>query len=162
LGGLLMPVLLPAGYAEKTAVGLLTGAGSLGLLFPPCLPVILYAIIAQITMKEMFLGGLGPGGLLVLLTAGWARQQSPQKANRMRQFDLAELGQAVWVAKWELLLPLVALVALFSGWATPVEASAVTTLYAGLVETVFYRDLKVLRDVPRVMTECGLLIGGVL
>jgi tripartite ATP-independent transporter DctM subunit len=162
LGGLLMPVLLAAGYQEKTAVGLLTGAGSLGLLFPPCLPVILYAIVAQITMKEMFLGGLGPGLLLVALTASWAVQKSPATAARSQKVVWSELAQAAWVAKWELLLPVVSLVALFSGWATPVEASAVTALYAFIVETLLYRDLKVFRDGPRVMTECGLLIGGVL
>src|SRR6266550_2310519 len=76
LGGLLMPVLLAAKYSERSALGLLTGAGSLGLLFPPCLPMILYAIIAKSTMKEMFLGGLIPGLLLVGLTALWGIWES--------------------------------------------------------------------------------------
>jgi tripartite ATP-independent transporter DctM subunit len=162
LGALLMPVLLAAGYSERTSLGLLTGAGSLGLLLPPCLPVILYAIIAQITIKEMFLGGAVPGTLMVILTALWAVQQGPRLTGREREFDLKELGQAIWAAKWELLLPVVTLVSLFSGWATAVEAAAVTAFYAFLVETWLYRDLHPLRDVPRVMTECGLLIGGVL
>jgi tripartite ATP-independent transporter DctM subunit len=162
LGALLMPVLLAAGYSEKSSLGLLTGAGSLGLLFPPCLPVILYAIIAGITMKEMFLGGVGPGLLLVGMTAAWAVSVSPRSAAQRPRFDLAELGAAAWAAKWELLMPVVTLVTLFSGWATPVEAAAVTALYAFVIETWFYRDLRLFQDVPRVMTECGLLIGGVL
>jgi C4-dicarboxylate transporter DctM subunit len=162
LGGLLMPVLRAAGYSERASLGLLTGSGSLGLLFPPCLPVILYAIIAQIEMKDLFLAGLGPGLLLVLLVAIWAVSQSPRQPDQAVRFDLKELGRAVNAAKWELLLPVVTLVTLFSGWATPVEAAAVTALYAFVIETWIYRELKLARDVPRVMTECGLLIGGVL
>jgi C4-dicarboxylate transporter DctM subunit len=162
LGGLLMPVLLAARYSERAALGLITGAGSLGLLFPPCLPVILYAIVAGITMKEMFLGGVLPGLLMVVLTAIWAIQQSPKAAEREQEFRLRAVGTALWEAKWELLLPVVALVALFGGFATPVEASAVTALYALLTATVIHRDLHPLKDVPRVMTECGLLVGGIL
>jgi tripartite ATP-independent transporter DctM subunit len=162
LGGLLMPVLLAAKYSERSALGLLTGAGSLGLLFPPCLPMILYAIIAKSTMKEMFLGGLIPGLLLVGLTALWGIWVSPKESSEVRRFDAAEAGRAIWVAKWDLLLPVVALGALFSGKATPVEAAAVTALYAFIVETFVYRDLKVTKDLTHVMTECGLLVGGVL
>jgi len=163
LGGLLMPVLLASRYSEKSALGLLTSAGSLGLLWPPCLPMILYAIIAKsITIQEMFLGGLLPGLLLVIMTAAWGISQSPDGGARGSKFDLEEAKSAIWGAKWELLLPVVALAALFGGFATPVEASALTALYAFFVETVIYRDLNIARDIPRVMTECGLLIGGVL
>ena len=163
LGGLLMPVLLAARYSERSALGLLTGAGSLGLLFPPCLPMILYAIIAKtVTMEEMFLGGLLPGILLVVRTAAWGVWQSPKSAATASRFDAREAGRAIWKAKWELLLPVIALAALFSGKATPVEAAAVTALYAFIVEVVIYRDLKLTKDTTRVMTECGLLVGGVL
>jgi len=161
LGGLLMPILLAAHYRERDALGLLTGAGSLGLMFPPCLPLILYAIVAQITLKEMFLGGLLPGMLLVAMTAWWGARQGPAVSGGQRA-DWAEAGKAVWEAKWELLLPLVALGSLFAGFATPVEAAALTALYAFFVEVVLYRDLKITRDAVRVMAECGLLVGGVL
>ncbi len=168
LGGLLMPVLLAAGYRERPALGLLTGAGSLGLLFPPCLPPILYVIVANtsaqanITIQQIFLGGMGPGILLVILTAWWGMRQGPKVKSGGRLIDWREAGSAVWAAKWELLIPVVALAALFSGYATPVEAAAVTALYAFLCESVIHRDLRIVRDVPRVMTECGLLVGGVL
>jgi tripartite ATP-independent transporter DctM subunit len=173
LGGLLMPVLLAARYSEKTALGLLTSAGSLGLLFPPCLPLIFYAIVAgsiatdlgvgaEITIQKMFLGGIGPGILLVALTAWWGIRSGPRRQSGAGPFDIPEALGAVGEAKWELLLPAVALVALFGGFATPVEAAAVTALYAFVVETFVYRDLKLTRDIPRVMTEAGLLVGGVL
>lgn len=162
LGGLLMPVLLAARYSERNALGLLTGAGSLGLLLPPCLPLILYAVVAKVDMKDTFLGGILPGILLVTLTAAWGIWQAPKGEGERRAFDLTELRHALWDAKWELALPAVALFALFGGIATPVEAAALTAFYAFFVETVVYRDLKILRDVPRVMTECGLLVGGIL
>ncbi|MBI2929512.1 MAG: TRAP transporter large permease subunit [Verrucomicrobia bacterium] len=169
LGGLLMPVLLAAKYSERSALGLLTGAGSLGLLFPPCLPLILYAIVASanakasgVSIEKMFLGGFGPGVLLLALTIWWAVGKAPKVEAEKRGFDRREAWLALWDAKWELLLPVVALVALFGGFATPVEAAAVTALYAFIVETFVHGDLRIVRDVPRVMTECGLLIGGVL
>ena len=161
LGGLLMSVLLTAGYPPKSALGLLTGAGSLGLLFPPCLTLILYAIVAKISIEDMFLGGVVPGTLMVALTACWGITQGAQTTADKR-FDLVEARTAIWNAKWELLLPAVAFAGLFGGIATPVEAAALTAFPAWVVEAFVYRDLKVFRDAPRVMTECGLLVGGVL
>lgn len=169
LGGVLMPVLASAKYSERSSLGLLTGAGSLGMLFPPCLPPILYAIIASsggqvsISIKEIFLGGFLPGMVLVILTALWGIWIGSNAESGSRQpFVAREAWTAAWDAKWELLVPVVALVSLFSGFATPVEAAAFTALYTFLVNVVIKRDLHLFRDVPRVMTECGLLIGGVL
>ena len=167
LGGLLLPVLLSARYSERNAIGLLTGAGSLGLLFPPALPLILYAVVAtsigaNVTLRQMFLGGLIPGIVLMALVAAWGVLQAPRRQVARPAFDRRELGRAVNEAKWELLLPVVALVALFGGFATPVEAAALTAFYAFVIEVVVYRDLKLRRQVPKVMAECGLLVGGVL
>jgi tripartite ATP-independent transporter DctM subunit len=168
LGGLLMPILLSSGYSERASLGLITGAGSLGLLFPPCLPPILYSIVASgsgttsVSMEEMFQGGAVPGVLMMVLAGAWGVRCGPRREASAARFDARAAWRAFWRAKWELLLPVVALVALFGGWATPVEAAALTALYAFAVETIVYRDLTLVRDVPRVMTECGLLIGGVL
>lgn len=168
LGALLMPILLKSGYSERNALGLLSGAGSLGLLFPPCLPPILYSIVASsggatsVTMEQMFLGGLLPGLLMMGMTAMWGVFTGPRKTDTGSRFDFRKAWATVWDAKWELAIPVVALVTLFGGWATPVEASAVTAIYAFIVEVFIYRDLHLVKDVPRVMTECGLLIGGVL
>lgn len=162
LGGLLMPVLLAAGYSERTALGLLTGTGSLGLLLPPCLPLIFYAVIAGVDIKHMFLGGIVPGLLLIVLTAVWGISQAPSTAAARAPFDWGETWRAAWDAKWELLIPVVALGALFSGLATPVEAAALTAAYAFVIETFVYRDLGLFRDGPRVTAESGVLVGGVL
>jgi C4-dicarboxylate transporter DctM subunit len=163
LGGLLVPVLLARRYKERDALGLVTGAGSLGLLLPPCLPLILYAIVAKVPIESMFLGGILPGAVMFAATAGWGIVvQGPGRSDGEPAFGWRLAIQALWRAKWELMMPFVALGALFGGFATPVEAAALTALYALCIETLVYRDLKLTTDVPRVMAECGLLIGGVL
>lgn len=90
------------------------------------------------------------------------RGAKPLSKSERRPFDAREAVNAAWAAKWELLVPVVALTALFGGFATPVEAAAVTALYTFLGSVVIHRELHLWRDVPRVVTECGLLIGGIL
>lgn len=178
LGGLVLPVLLATRYEERAALGLVTGAGSLGLLFPPCLPLILYAVVASqalesfgsgavaqydVSIERMFVAGIGPGVLLVALTALWGWHKAPRRAASTRRFDGREAGAALWDAKWELAMPIVALGALFGGWLTsPVQAAALTALYAFVIEALVYRDLRVGRDLVRVLRETGLLAGSVL
>jgi len=169
MGGLLMPVMLAARYSERNALGLLTGSGALGLLFPPSLPLILYAIIAGskaqaagVTIEKMFLAALLPGLLLVALTAWWGVSRGPKGEANRPTFNGAAARAALWEAKWELAVPFVALIALFGGFATPVEAAAVTALYVFIATVFIHRDLKLTADIPRVLTECGLLVGGVL
>jgi len=161
LGALLMPALIGARYSEKSALGFMTSAGSLGLLFPPCLPLILYAIIARVPVREMFLAGALPGMLLVLLTAAWGVYIAPPRSSAAA-FRWPRAWSALWNAKWELLLPVIALGSLLSGLATPLEAAAATAAYAFVIETWVQRDLQLVRDVPRVTVECGALVGGVL
>ncbi len=162
LGGLLMPVLAGAKYSEKDSLGLMTGAGSIGLLLPPCLPLIVYAIVAKVPIERMFLGATVPAFVMIAATAIWGMRRGPQISHAKSAFDGKEARLALWDAKWELFMPVLAFIALFSGLATPVEAAAITALYAFLIAAVLHRELKIFRDVPRVMAECGLLIGGVL
>lgn len=162
LGGMLLPVLMAAKFTERHALGLVTGAGSLGILFPPCLPLILYALIAQVPVQQMFLGGILPGVVMLALVMAWGVWMGRHDSTERRPFDFREARAAIWDAKWELLLPVVAFVAFFSKFALPTEAAAVTALYALFTQTVVHRDLKPFRDVPRVTAECGLLIGGIL
>lgn len=167
LGGVLMPVLLAARYSERHALGLLTGAGSLGMLFPPCLPLILYAIVANtsaqanLSLKEIFLGGIGPGLLLVAITAWWGIRKGSREAADRPAFRWAEARAALWDAKWELSIPVVAVGSLFTV-PTIVEAAAVTATTALVIAMVIHREVHPIRDLPRVITQCGLLVGGVL
>ncbi|PYT35814.1 MAG: C4-dicarboxylate ABC transporter permease [Acidobacteria bacterium] len=162
LGGLLMPVLLQSRYSERTSLGLLTACGSLGLLFPPSLPVILYGIVSHTPIDRMFLGGFLPGILMLLIVAWWGAREGARSGVAPSKFDAGEAWRAIREAKWELVLPLIVLIGLYGGFATLVEAAALTALYAFVVETFVYRDLTIRKDAPRVMSECGILVGGVL
>ncbi len=161
LGGLLMPILMSSRYGERTALGLVTGAGSLGVLFAPCLPLILYSIVAEVSIEEMFLGGALPGLLMVLLACAWGISMSPGKRVRPR-FSWRRVAVTTWRAKWDLLLPVVPIVLIFGGFVLPVPAAAITAAYALLVAALINRDLPRGEKLIEVMCECGLLVGGVL
>lgn len=162
LGGLLIQALRSDGYRERFSIGLLTASGSLGLLFPPALPLMLYGIVAQIAIPDLFLGGLVPGLLLLLLVAAWGVREGIVTRAGRQPFSLREARGAIWQGKWELALPLVVLGSIFSGYATLVEAAALTVLYTFAVEALVHRDISFRRDLPKVLVECLVLIGGVL
>jgi tripartite ATP-independent transporter DctM subunit len=162
LGGLLLPLLIGAQYRERDALGLVTSAGSLGVLLPPCLPMVLYAIVANIRIEQMFLGALLPGMLLIALIAWWGARRDPRSARDMTPFDWRKARNALRAARWELALPAVALASLFGGFATPVEAAALTAFYTFIVGAFIHRDLGDRRRWLAVATECGALVGGVL
>ena len=166
LGALLYPALRHAGYGERFSLGLVTTSGSLGLLFAPSLPLILYGIVAQqlgvgrpFTLDELFLAGLLPGALMVLLLSAfsmWANRGLPLSA-----FSRAEARAALWAARWELPLPVVVLGGIYGGLVAVSEAAAVTVIYVFVVEVLVHREIP-LRELPRVMREAMLLVGGVL
>jgi C4-dicarboxylate transporter, DctM subunit len=162
LGGLLFPALLADGYPERFSLGLLTASGSLGLLLPPALPLILYGIVAQLPIEDIFIGGILPGVILTSMIAAWGVREGIKSKTRRQAFALGEAGAAVWAAKWELAMPFIVLGVLFSGVATAVEASAVTALYALFVQTIVHRDVSFRRDLLRVFAECVSVVGGVL
>lgn len=162
LGGLVMPLLLAAGYAPRPALGLVTAAGLPGTLLMPALPLILYAIIAGVDIRQMFLGGVLPALLLTCITIGWGVRGESRTPRRGAALDIGRIGRTLIAAKWDLSVPLVAVGALASGIATPVESAALTTLYVFFITTAVHRDLDLYRDVPRVISECGLIIGGIL
>jgi C4-dicarboxylate transporter DctM subunit len=162
LGGVLIQTLREDRYRERFSLGLLTASGSLGLLFPPALPLILYGIVAQVPIEDLFIGGLVPGILLVALVAAWGVREGMRTGAGRAAFDRREALAALWAGKWELLLPVIVMASILSGLATPVEASAVAALYAFIAQTLVHRDISVRRDLMRVLRDCALLIGGVL
>ena len=162
LGGLLVPVLIRAHYPERFSIGLLTASGSLGLLFPPSLPVILYGVYAQTPIDSLFLGGILPGLLMVTLVGIFGVRQGIHSGAERAPFSTKEAGQALWEAKWELLLPAIMLVGLFGGFGTLTEAAALTAFAALVVEAGLYRRLSIRRDYVRVCVECAAVVGGIL
>ncbi len=161
LGGLVLPMLMKAKYPEGFSLGLVTASGSLGLLFPPSLPVILYSVVAGTPADSLYLAGLVPGMLLVVLVAvygiftGFRTKEAPQK------FVFREAVAATWGAKWELSLPVLVIVLFGSGWASIVEASAAACAYSVLISCAVTRDLS-LKALPGVLGKAGALLGAVL
>ncbi len=169
LGGLVYPILKEDGYPEGFSLGLVTAAGSLGLLFPPSLPVILYSVVASngqggsVPAESLYLAGLVPGLLLVLLVAaygirtGWAA-----RARTVQRFSWRELARAGWVAKWELGLPVFVIALFGSGVASMVETAAAAVAYAVIVECFIHRDISIGRQLPGVLLRASALMGAVL
>jgi len=161
LGGVLFPALIKDGYRQKFSLGLLTASGSLGLLLPPSLPLILYAVVAQIPIQDVFIGGILPGILLTAMVSAWGVREGIVSGAGRYPFRASEALASAWAAKWELAMPVLVLVAMFSGLATAVEASALTALYALVAQAFIHRDLS-FRALLRAFGECVTVIGGVL
>jgi tripartite ATP-independent transporter DctM subunit len=162
LGGLLLPTLIEERYPEGFSLGLVTASGSLGLLFPPSLPVILYGVVAQVPIGHLFLGGLVPGLLMILVVAAYGvavgvRHHVPRQA-----FHAGEAFRALWEAKWDLGLPTVVVLAVASGYATVVEAAAVGCAYALVVEMAIFRTIHPWGELPRVLVRAATLVGSVV
>ena len=162
LGGLLFQALRADHYRERFSLGLLTASGSLGILFPPALPLILYAIVADISIPDLFVGSMVPGLLMLGLVAAWGVREGTLTGAGRQPFEWRELFAALWEGKWELLLPVVVLVAIFGGFATIIEAAALTALYAFLVQFVIVREVSLTKDLRPILTESLVLVGGVL
>jgi len=162
LGGLLYPSLLKEGYPERFALGLITTSGSLGLLFPPSLPIILYALVGTLSIDKLFVAGLVPGALLVLILSGFAIMRGWRFNVPRHPFVLREAIAAIRATAWEIPLPVIIVGGIYSGLFTATEAAAVTAFYALVVEVFVYRDLHLFRDIPRVMKESMLLVGAIV
>ena len=162
LGGLLLPMLIQEKYPEKFSIGLLTASGSLGLFFPPSLAVILYGVISHTPIDEIFIAGIIPGIFLMILVALWGIRQGYLSKIERTEFNLKDAFAALWEAKWEVALPVVVLVGIYGGFTTMVETAALAALYALVVEVFIHKDLSLRYDLPRVVSSCATLIGGVL
>lgn len=167
VGAMLLPALKEAGYGEKFSVGLVTTSGSLGLLLPPALPLIIYGVVVQqmgvegVTLEALFVAGILPALLMIVALWGWSLWANRGQSIPLQAFDWREARAALWEAKWELPLPLVILGGIYSGTFVISEAAAITALYALVVEVFVYREIP-LRKVPVIMRDAMVMVGGVL
>ncbi|MCC7344052.1 MAG: TRAP transporter large permease subunit [Deltaproteobacteria bacterium] len=162
LGGLLYPILTKEGYDEKYSLGLVTTCGSLGLLFPPSLPIILYGLVSGVSIDQLFIAGILPGILLMLILGTHAIRAGVKSKAPRTPFSFRELLSAFKGAFWELPLPVIILVGIYGGYVTAGEAAAVTAFYIFVVEVFIYRDLSLTRDIPRIAKESMVLVGSIL
>jgi tripartite ATP-independent transporter DctM subunit len=163
LGGLLLPVLLEQGYSEKFALGLITTAGSLGLLFPPSLPIILYGIVAKVNIDDLFLAGIIPGTLLIVALSIFSMvQKKVPTAKPSEKFNFKTLRSAIYDSRYELPLPFFVLGGIYGGFITVTEASAMCALYVVVVQCFLYKDVSFTKEIPKVITESMSLVGAIL
>ena len=164
MGALLYPALRDAGYRENFSLGLVTTSGSLGLLFAPSLPLILYGIVAEVSVDRLFVAGILPGALMVLALGLWSFREGrflQRSAAARPAFSAREAMAAVRAAIWEIPLPIIVLGGVYSGFFAVSEAAAVTVIYVLIVETIIYREIPIKR-LPGVMRESMVLVGGIL
>jgi tripartite ATP-independent transporter DctM subunit len=167
LGGLVYPILRKDGYPEGFSLGLVTASGSLGLLFPPSLPVLLYSVVAStrdsiVPLDELYIAGLLPGLLLVVLTAFYGIVIGRRVEREKVTFTWRELGAAAWGAKWELLLPIMIVLLFGSGFAPMVETAAAALFYTVIVQCFITRDIPVFSKLPEVLLKAAAMMGAVL
>jgi C4-dicarboxylate transporter DctM subunit len=161
LGALLYPALSQAGYDERFNLGLITSSGSLGLLFAPSLPLILYGIVAEAPIDDLFVAGLLPGTLMIVVLAAYCYWRNRRVKYVVTDGSWAAARQAIWAARWDLPLPIVVLGGIYGGYFAVSEAAAVTALYVAIVELAILREVP-WRDVPRIMRESMVLVGAIL
>jgi C4-dicarboxylate transporter DctM subunit len=157
----LYPALSQAGYDERFNLGLITSSGSLGLLFAPSLPLILYGIVAEAPIDDLFVAGLLPGTLMIVVLAAYCYWRNRRVKYVVTDGSWAAARQAIWAARWDLPLPIVVLGGIYGGYFAVSEAAAVTALYVAIVELAILREVP-WRDVPRIMRESMVLVGAIL
>lgn len=160
LGGLLFPALLKDSYSEKFSLGLITSSGSLGLLFPPSLPLILYGVIAEVRIDHLFLAGVLPGMLMLVLLVAYSMYKSPRK-RKQQKVSAQAIVAGLKESAWELLLPFIVLGGIYGGFLVAGEAAAITALYVLIIEVFIYHDIK-LQQLPGLMVKSMMLFGGIL
>jgi tripartite ATP-independent transporter DctM subunit len=168
LGALLYPALMQDGYRERFSLGLVTSSGSLGLLFPPSVPLILYGVVAQqmgvgrvFTIEDLFWAGLLPGLLMLVLLAGWSLWTNRRMPRQRQSFSISEALAAMRAAIWEIPLPIFLIVGIYSGYLAISEAAVMTAAYVVVVEVFIYREIPI-QLLPAIMREAMVMVGGIL
>lgn len=167
IGAMLLPALKEAGYEKNFSLGLVTTSGSLGLLLPPALPLIIFGVVAQqmgvqgVTLEALFIAGILPALLMMFALWGYSLWANRKQNIPLQKFNWAEAKAALWDARWEIPLPFVVLGGIYSGKFVISEAAAVTALYVLVVEVFLYREIA-LRKLPKVMRDAMVMVGGVL
>jgi len=161
MGGLLLPALTKTGYNRRFNLGLLTAGGSLGLLFPPSLPLIIYGYVASVSIDKLFLAGLLPGVFLVLVLSAYGIWRGRKDGVVVEKVNFRDALASLRAAAWEVPLPILVLGGIYSGIITVMEAAALTAAYTLIVEVFIYRDVP-LRRLPFIVAESLTLVGGML
>jgi len=160
LGGLLFPALIKEHYQEKFSLGLITSSGSLGLLFFPSLPIIIYGVVSETSITQLFAAGLIPGVFLVVILSIYSIFVAKRANIKKTAFSISEIIKTGRQAKWELFIPIILIVGIFGGFVTLGEVASITVAYALAVEVLIHKDIP-LRYIPTIMHQSMILVGGI-
>ena len=161
LGGLLYPAMIKERYPEKFSLGLLTSSGSLGLLFPPSLPIIIFGVVAETSINQLFTAGLVPGLLLVFLLSLYSMFTGVRSDVVKEKISFRQIMKTTFDAKWELFIPAIVIVGIYGGYVTLGEMATLIVVYAFIVEVLIHREIKI-RNIPLIMNQSMVLVGGIL
>ena len=161
LGAILYPALTQAGYPDKFNLGLITTSGSLGLLFAPSLPLILYGVVAEVSIDDLFKAGILPGFLMISMLIIYSFRANKNLSTSLNKFKPSQMMEAIKESIWEIPLPFIVLGGIYSGFFAISEAAAVTALYVIIIEVIVLKEIKI-SDLPIIMRESMLLVGGIL
>ncbi len=162
IGGLLFPSLVADEYDEDFSLGLVTTGGSLGLLFPPSLPIVLYGVVGGVMIEKLFLAGIIPGIITVGMLAIYSMFVGKKLKKERTPFEAGAAFKALREAIWEVILPIALLGGMYLGLLRIHEAAAFTALYVLIIEVFVYRDVSLTGDLPRVIRESMTLVGAIL
>jgi len=161
LGGLLLPALLEDRYPEDFSLGLLTSSGSLGLLFPPSLPMIIYGVVASVSIPQLFLAGLIPGIFLVVLLSIYSMYKGVRGECKIISFSSRELLDTARETVWEILLPVVVFGGIYSGFLAVSEVAVVTVVYVLVVALLINRDVK-FSQMTTIVVKTVVMVGSII
>lgn len=162
LGGLLLPALISEGYRENFSLGLMTTSGSLGLHFPPSLPIILYGFVSGVSIEKLFLAGIIPGILMVGILCLFSIFMGNKWKLERPRFSTRELLSALKEAAWELPIPFLIIAGIYTGFCTATEAAALTVVYVLMIKTIVLKELSLIKDMPRIMVDSIKMVGGIM
>ena len=163
IGGVMIPAMVQQGYDKRFATATVAAAGSIGIIIPPSIPMVMFGVTANVSIGDLFISGIIPGILVGLAMMVWAWYYSKKMGYKGLEgkTSLRNIGKAIWDAKWALLIPIIILGGIYGGIFTPTEAAVVAVVYGLFVATVLYRELS-LKELPKVIYESALTTATVL
>jgi len=162
LGGFLYPILIKEKYPEYFSLGLVTCTGGLGLLFPPSLPIILYGIVSSTSIDNLFVAALLPGVFMISMLSIYSIVRGKISNVPKKKFNFKEAFSALWEVRWEIPFPFIIIFGIYGGLVTASQASALVAFYAIIIECFVYKDISFTKDLPLIMKESMVMVGGIL
>ena len=163
IGGIMIPAMVRQGYDKKFAAAVVASAGSIGVIIPPSIPMVIYGVTGNVSIGDLFIAGIVPGLLVGISMIAWAYYYSKKKGYKgtNEPTSFKGIGLALWDAKWALLIPIIILGGIYGGYFTPTEAAVIAVVYGLFAAMVLYRELK-LKDLPKVIADSALTTATVL